>query len=210
MAGPVDYKQKYSELKARFMSAVDAAWQDGYQHGTQDSQVDQANQDKAQADAEAAGMGQPGQEGEATEGQPGEQAPGTQPASQNPNEDELGQHIEKLEGMLGKGELTLGNEELKKTLNDIKSLQIQINLTKSMESIKNTKLGKFSQPIKLTKKLENNLKEPAKKALSLQQEILSNVFNKWEKDESKASSDISSILKIDGLTKKEHEDHEKK
>jgi hypothetical protein len=204
MAGPIDYKQKYMELKARFMSAIDSAWQDGYQHGMVDSQTEQAQQEKQQADAMAAGIGQPGQEGEAE--QPGEQSQAEgQPVSQNPNgEDELGQHIEKLESMISKSDASpFELQELKKTLNDIKSLQIQINLTKSMESIKNTKLKKSFQPIKFTKKLESNLKEPAKKALSLQQEILGNVFAKWEKDESKAAGDIGSILNIQGLTKKD-------
>jgi hypothetical protein len=206
MAGSVDYKQKYSELKARFMSAVDSAWQDGYQHGMADSQVEQAQQEKQQADAMAAGMGQPGQPGQ--EGEvpaEGEQPQADAPVSQNPNgDDQLGQHIEKLESMIGKSEIsTLELGDLKKTLNDIKSLQIQMNLTKSMESIKNTRLAKSHQPIKFTKKLEANIKEPAKKALSLQQEILGNVFSKWEKDESKAASDIGSILNIEGLTKKD-------
>lgn len=202
MAGPVDYKQKYMELKARFMSAVDSAWQDGYQHGMADSQLEQAQQEKQQADAMAAGMGQPGQEGESPA--EGEQSQSVAPISQNPNGgDELGQHIEKLENMIGKSEIsTLELGDLKKTLNDIKSLQIQMNLTKSMESIKNTKLAKSHQPIKFTKKLEANLKEPAKKALSLQQEIVGNIFKKWESDELKASSDIGSILNIEGLTKK--------
>jgi hypothetical protein len=201
-----DYKAKYEDLKAKFMETVDLSWRLGYEQGLKDAQLEQAQQQvqqaQDQANAMAAGMGQPGQEGEA-EGQPGEQPEEAQPISQNPNgDDELGQHIEKLENMLGKSEDSLDVQELKKTLNDIRSLQVQINLTKSMESIKNTKLKKSFQPIKFTKKLEANLKEPAKKALSLQEDILKNCFAKWEKDESKAAGDIGSILNIEGLTRK--------
>ncbi len=206
MAGKIDYKQKYQELKAKFMSSVDSAWKDGYEHGLQDSQVDQANQQQQQADQMAMaanGQPQPGQEGAA----PGEEAspeqPG-QPQSQNPNGDELDQHIAKLEGMLGKAEISsteLG--DLKKTLSDIRSLQVQINLTKSMESIKNTKMGKLNKSMNLTPKVQANLPEQSKKALSKQQEIIEGVFKKWAADEQNASHGILSILNNDGITKKD-------
>lgn len=205
MAGKIDYKQKYQELKAKFMSSVDSAWNDGYQHGLQDSQVEQAAQQKQESDAMAQaanGQPQPGQEEMPQKGQPGEQQPG-QPASQNPNGDELDQHIAKLEGMLGKAEISsteLG--DLKKTLNDIRSLQVQISLSKSMESIKNTKMGKLNKSLVLTPRLQANLPEPAKKALSLQENIVKDVFAKWENDEQRATNDIKSLLNVDGLVKK--------
>ena len=209
MAGKIDYKQKYQELKTKFMSSVDSAWKDGYEHGLQDSQVEQAAQQQQQSDemAQAANgqpqMGQPGEQSE--EGQPGQgqdKEPG-QPMSQNPNGDELDQHIAKLEGMLGKAEIApLELQDLKKTLNDIRSLQVQISLSKSMDSIKNTKMGKLHKSITLTPKLQANLPEQSKKALSKQQEIIADVFKKWASDEQKATSDIGSILNIEGITKK--------
>jgi hypothetical protein len=205
MAGLIDYKQKYQELKAKFMSSIDAAWNDGFQHGMEASQTDQAQQDSQQADAMAqaqAGAPQPGQPSEQpTEGeaQPGQQAEA--PMSQNPNEDELGQHIEKLESMLGKSEISsLELQDLKKTLNDIRSLQVQINLTKSLSSIKNTRLAKSQS---FSPKTKANLPAPAQKALSTQQEIVDSIFKKWEGEASKTASDISSILGVEGLTKKE-------
>jgi hypothetical protein len=207
MAGKVDYKQKYQEIKANFMSAVNAAWEDGYQNGAQSAQMEQAAQQQQQSDelAQAAnGQPQMGQEVAA----PGEEAPEQpgQPQSQNPNGDELDQHIAKLEGMLGKTEINpteLG--DLKKTLSDIRSLQVQINLTKSLDSIKNTKMGKLHKshaPLTITPKLQANLPEQSKKALTKQQEIIEGVFKKWASDEQKAASDISSILSVEGLTKK--------
>ncbi len=207
MAGKIDYKQKYQELKAKFMSSVDAAWQDGYQHGMQDSQVDQAAQQQAQADQMAMaanGQPQPGQPGE--EAAPGEEAEGqpSQPQSQNPNGDELDQHISKLESMLGKAEISsMDLGDLKKTLADIRSLQVQISLTKSMESIKNIKMAPLKKSQPLSPRVQANLPEPAKKALSLQEKIVADVFSKWEKDESQAASSISNILNVDGIVKKD-------
>jgi hypothetical protein len=205
MAGRVDYKQKYEELKTRFMSSVDSAWNDGYQHGMADSQTEQAQQRQMQSDAmdqQAAGT-QPGEESAA----PGteEKSEAQPPVSQNPNgDDELGQHIEKLESMLGKAEITpFELQDLKKTLNDIRSLQVSINLTKSMESIKNVKMGKLNKSQAFSPRAIANLPEQSKKALTLQEKIVADVFTKWAKDESQASSAISSILNVDGITKKD-------
>ena len=195
-----DYKAKYKDLKTKFQSTVDLAFRLGFETGLQQSQLDQAAQQvqDANAMAQAAAGGQqsdqPGGESSPAEsGAPEAQAP----VSQNPNGDELESHIARLEGMLGKSELSsmeLG--DLKKTLNDIRSLQVQINLTKSMDAIKNTKMGKVSKtPLTFTPRLQANLPEPAKKALSMQEKIVKSVFEKWSKDESQAASDIANIVK---------------
>jgi hypothetical protein len=201
-----DYKLKYTDLKSKFHSTVDLAWRLGYEQGLKDAQLDQAQQQVQQADAMAqaqAGAPQPGQPGEdeaPTEvSEPSEE----QPASANPNEDELGQHIEKLENMLGKSEISfLELQDLKKTLNDIRSLQVQISLTKSLSSIKNTRLAK-SQP-SFSPRTKANLPAPAQKALSMQQEIVDNIFKKWETEANQTSSGIAGILGIEGLTKHDH------
>lgn len=200
-----DYKAKYVDLKSKFHSTVDLAWRLGYEQGLKDAQLDQAQQQAQQADAMAqqqAGAPQPGQPGEQpqeSQEQPAEV--GDTSVSQNPNEDELGQHIEKLESMLGKAEITpFELQDLKKTLNDIRSLQVQINLTKSLSGIKNTRLAKSHS---FSPKVQANLPAPAQKALSTQQEIVDTIFKKWEGEASKAASDISSILGIEGLTKKD-------
>jgi hypothetical protein len=202
----VDYKAKYLDLKTKYQETADLAWRLGYEQGLKRLTArTNAAQQQAQADQMAMaanGQPQPGQEGE----QPGQEAeaqPG-QPQSQNPNGDELDSHIARLESMLGKGELTstdLG--DLKKTLSDIRSLQVQINLTKSMESIKNTKFSPLKKSQSLSPRLQANLPEPAKKALSMQENIVKSVFDKWAKDEQQAASDISSIIGIEGITKKD-------
>ncbi len=195
------------DLKNKYLETADLSWRLGYEQGLKDAQMEQAQQQQMQADQMAAAQAQqpqPGQEGAAPGAEQGEQPAPGQPISQNPNGDELSQHIEKLESMLGKGELSsMSVDELKKTLSDIRSLQVQISLSKSMESIKNTKMAKSRAPIVMTPKLQANLPQPAQKALSLQQDILSGIFKKWESDASHASSEIGSILNVDGLTKKE-------
>ena len=186
-----DYKAKYLDLKAKYQETVDLAWRLGFEQGLKEAQLDQAQQATAQSEAMAAN--QPGQPGEES-AQPGEESEAESPVSQNPNGDELDQHIAKLEGMLGKSEISsMDMQDLKKTLSDIRSLQVQISLTKSMNSIKTTKLAK-SQAISFSPKVEANLPAPAKKALSLQEKIVGDIFSKWEKDEKKASNDIMSIL----------------
>ncbi len=209
MSGRIDYKQKYQELKNRFMSSIDSAWRDGFENGLQQAQLDQVAQQQAQADQMAMAAngqpqpGQPGEEDQSPEGRPGQGQDNGQPQSQNPNGDELDQHIQKLESMLGKTEINpmeLG--DLKKTLADIRSLQVQINLTKSLESIKNTKMTPLKKSISFSPRVQTNLPEPAKKALSLQENIVKDVFAKWEKDEQQAASQIGSILNVDGIVKK--------
>jgi hypothetical protein len=201
----VDYRAKYMDLKTKYMETCDLSWRLGYEQGLRDAQLDQAAQQQAQADQMAmAANGQPqaGQSGE--EGAPGEEQeqPG-QPQSQNPNGDELDSHIARLESMLGKGELVSADlGDLKKTLSDIRSLQVQINLTKSMASIKNTRMAPLKKSQVLSPRVQANLPEPAKKALSLQENIVKNVFDKWAKDESQATSEIGSILNVDGIVKK--------
>lgn len=194
------------DLKTKYQETVDLAWRLGFEQGAQQAQLDQATQQQQQADQMAMaanGQPQPGQEGEAAPGEEPEAQPG-QPQSQNPNGDELDQHISKLEGMLGKSEISsMDLGDLKKTLSDIRSLQVQINLTKSLDSIKNTKFGSLKKSQPLSPRLQANLPEPAKKALSMQEKIVESVFEKWSRDESKAASDISSILNVEGITKKD-------
>jgi len=191
----VDYRAKYMDLKTKYQETVDLAWRLGYEQGLRDAQVDQAQND-AMAQAQA-GTPQPGQEGEA------ESAESAQSVSQNPNGDELDSHIARLESMLGKSEISpMDLGDLKKTLSDIRSLQVQLNLTKSLDSIKNIKMAPLKKSTNFSPRVQANLPEPAKKALSLQEKIVNDVFSKWEKDEQKVASDINSILNIDGIVKK--------
>src|ERR1700677_3890259 len=123
MPGEVNYKMKYQELKSKYMKAVDMAFRLGVEEGMKQGQLDNANQQLAQAQEQntaAAGgaPGDPSQEGGSPNnngaggtpdqgtgidksGAPSIQ-PGQPPASENPEGSELDQHISKLESMIAK------------------------------------------------------------------------------------------------------------
>jgi vacuolar-type H+-ATPase subunit I/STV1 len=176
---------------------VDTAWRLGYEQGLRDAQTEQAQMQAQQASQMPNQPDQPAP----TEEAPGEeQAPGQeQPQGpQSGQRDELGDHIQKLESMIGKSELDPSElQSLKKTLNEIKSIQAQINLTKSLESIKSLKKN---EPMNL--RVQTNLLPPAKKALSMQEQIVNDIFKKWGEDSSQASNSIASIIGVEGLVKK--------
>ena len=189
----IDYKSKYENLKAKYMNTVDTVWRLGYEQGLKDAQAEQA-QMQAQAAQAQPGMGQEGAPQDESQTQEG-QMPKDQGASGDPKEDELGEHIEKLESMLGKSEISAGEiAEIKKTLNDIKSLQTSINLAKSMENVKN---------VKMSPKLKANLSIPVQKSISMQEKIITDIFKKWDSSKEATVSEISGILNVQGLTKKE-------
>ena len=94
----VDYKAKYLDLKTKYQETCDLSWRLGYEQGLKDAQLEQVQQQQAEADQMAMAAngqpqpGQPGEEGEQPGGQPGQ---GEAPQSQNPNGDELdSQHIQ--------------------------------------------------------------------------------------------------------------------
>jgi len=188
------------------MESVDLAWRLGFEQGLQQAQLDQAQQQAMQADAmaqaQAAGQ-QPGQPGSPETEIPEGSEEIAQP--ENPQGDELDQHIEKLETMISKSEIGSGDvTDLKKTLGDIRSMYINLNLIKSMESVKGARMAKSAPmaPLKLTSKIQANMAPPQQKALSLQEQIVTDIFKKWNDDSSKATNDISSILNLENVAKK--------
>jgi hypothetical protein len=150
MPGEVNYKQKYQELKSKYMNAVDVAFRLGFEEGSKQSQMDQANQQMQDAAAAqqapgAAGEdpsqnnnGAPGTPNQGAAGADKSGAPSIQPnpveavppasptgapmkESEHPEGSELDQHIAKLEGMLAKSEEP--NEDLKKSLDELKEIR---------------------------------------------------------------------------------------
>lgn len=232
MAGEVNWKAKYRELKAKYMESVDMAFRLGFEQGGQQAQQDQAMQQQQQQaeleQAAAAGMNGGGPDG-APGGPPG--APGKQPQvddgsggptmpagpgkgiespeqqdSQHPDGSELDQHIAKLEGMLGKSE-ELDVNVLKETVNNLKSLQKsfreQIELKKSAAAIPKIAAALHKPKFKLGVQASHNMNSTAKAAVTMQHKIVEDIMEKWESEEKRASSDILSQLNIEGLTKKE-------
>jgi hypothetical protein len=212
----INYKMKYESLKLKFMSSVDEAYKLGYEQGMKDGQM------------EAMMQPQPGDEfgAEGQEGAPGEEGQGGMDQAGAPMGTELDQHIAQLEGMVGGGGDTdegapdatgesHGKKEkkdfstedkakLKKSLDGIKAYRDAVVLHKNLLAIK--KIGKALQPkpkLALSKQANANMSDSAKKAVSLQHDIVSDVMKSWAAEEERAAKSIVGILAAESLTKKE-------
>lgn len=201
-----NYKAKYEEIKAKWMSSVDAAFRLGYEQGAKEAQMNQMmEQQQQQAELAAAQVGapqgQPGKDAQpGQEPQPGEEQP-QEPDSQHPDGSELDQHIAQLEGMLGKGEVSV--TDLNKTLNDLKSLQKsykgQLELRKSAQAVKGIIKALHKPEFKISQQANHNMSKNAKESVNMQQKIVQDIFKSWADQEKKASKDILSTLNVEGL-----------
>lgn len=218
----INYKQKYFQLKERFMSSVDTAFRLGIEQGMQQAQQQQmeqqAQEQAALEQAAAAGQnqpGQPGQDGEAP-GQPGEGAPGEDqpPASAHPEGSELDQHINQLESMLGKSEAGSDlHKELKKSLDGLKVFvnerKLMADIARGNAAIKTiaknlSEKSYLPKPVrKPSAQAEANLPAAAKAALKMQQSIVDSVMADMEKEESAGKNAILSAISAEGASKKE-------
>lgn len=206
MPGPIDYKQKYQELKLQFMNSIDVAFRLGYEQGSQQAQQ-QAQQQQMQAQQQQMQMqqqaqlqgGQPGQDPNQPQ-DPNAQQPGQEmapePDSENPSGSELDQHIEKLEGML-KSEINMA--DLQQVVKDLKFAQ---EMKKSAQAISGISKALHKPSFKMGVQASHNLTTTGKAAVTMQHQIVSDVFKSWENAEKKASKDIISMLDIEGLLKK--------
>ncbi len=185
-----DWKLKYQDLKLKFHDAVDTAFRLGYESGAQGAQVQQAQQ--AEAAAQQAQMGQPGQEGQ-------------MPGQEQSDGSELDQHIGTLEGMLSQSKPgSMEQAGLQKSLNGIKAFQSSLkqafDLKKSEQAI--AAIGKaMKTPFTIGKTATKNLSEPAKKALTKQEEIIEDMMKSFEEEEKKAAESINKALNLEQLLK---------
>lgn len=203
-----NYKAKYMQLKAKFMGAVDTAFRLGYEQGAQAAQMDQMmqqQQQQAELEAQQAGI-QPGAEGQ----QPGQEAPQQPteeqaPDSQNPAGSELDQHIAKLEGMLGKSDISV--DDLKKAVESMKdmkkAMQFEFEMKKSTAAIPHIAKALHRPAFKMGVQANANLTDTAKKAVSMQEKIVTDIFKAWENEGPKVTNSIADIINVEGLTKKE-------
>ena len=210
MSGELNYKSKYMELRSKYLNDIDVAFRLGFEQGQQQAaqdQMAQAQQQQAEMEAAQAQMmqGQPGQE--MAPGQ--EVAPGEQPMEGQPQDPmagqptELDQHIAKLESMIQKSE----DQDLKKSLQElvmVRKAELQaIQMKKSDQAIKGIVKALHKPAFKLGVQASHNLNSNAKQAVSMQHKIVSDLMEKMEAEEKRASADIKSLLNIEGLTKKE-------
>lgn len=214
----LNYKNKYLELRSKYINDLDTAFRLGVEEGMKSAQQQQAVDAQQQAQeqelAEAQGMGgQPGEEG----GQPGGEQSNEQPSAGGEQggeqggqpqfgEDqgqgsELDQHIGKLEGMLGQN----SSPEIQKSIDDIKNLRkvekFRIEMKKSEKAIAGIAKALHKPAFKLSALAQTNLTDSAKKSVSMQHKIVSDIMKSWQEEENKAGKDITNILNIEHLIK---------
>jgi hypothetical protein len=209
MSNQVNYKQKYEELKMKYMQDVDTAFRLGFEQGTVQGQQDaQMAQQQAEAEAQNAAMG--GQPGGGSEGSPagaeqqanpnGGSIGDMEPDTENPAGSELDQHIAKLESMVSKSETS--PEDLKKAISDIKAFRVQaMEMKKSSMAISGIAKALHKPAFKIGKVASHNMNDNAKRAVGMQEKIVSDIMKSWEEEEKNASNSISKILGVEGLKK---------
>lgn len=207
----INYKMKYMDLKAKFMSSVDAAYRLGYEQGMQEGQMQAAAEAQAmQAEQQAAAQGQGNPEASGQD-QEQEEAPQEENINENPSGSELDKHIEELESMLGKSE-KLEGEELKKAQNAIASFKQEVLVKRNnaaihsiAKSLNKKPAQKKAAPMGLvfSPTATKNLNQSGKDAVSMQHKIVDEMMKSWEKEEQAAAKDIANVLKVESLLKKE-------
>lgn len=207
MSAEINYKNKYMELRSKYMSDLDTAFRLGFEQGGMQAQQDQMAQQQAEAQQmqQAAMQGQagaaPGQEGgEAPGGQPGPEAhPGEGPQGAGPGS-ELDQHIAKLESMVSKS--PTADPAIQKSLqeliavrkSELQSIKFASDMRKSEQAIKGIAKALHKPAFKLSRQASVNLNSNAKSAVSLQHKIVTDVMAKMEAEEKRAGADIKNIL----------------
>lgn len=230
----VNWKLKYAELKAKYMSAVDMAFRLGVEEGMKQSQLDQAAQQQADAQAQQGAMAGGDPNDPSAQSQNNNSAPGTpdqgegpdksgapsvQPGavqaepmadSEHPEGSELDQHIATLEGMLKKHEdgiLGFDSDTVQKSIDGLKQMKFAMmqksELKKSAMAIPKIAQALHKPQFKFGVNASHNLSSTAKASVNMHQKIVSEVMNKWEAEEKRASKDIMSVLNVDGIVKGE-------
>lgn len=214
MSNQINYKQKYQELKMKYMESVDAAFRLGYEQGQVQATQDAAQQQQQQAQEQQQQAGQ----GFGAEGSPagteqqanpnGEQPGGSdiQPDSENPAGSELDQHIEKLESML-KSDSPANPADLilltGKIQNLRKSMKEAAELRKSSLAIPAIARNLHKPAFKIGVQASHNMNDNAKRAVGMQEKIVTDIMKSWEEEENRASKSIKQILSVENLSKKE-------
>jgi hypothetical protein len=115
------------------------------------------------------------------------------------NGSEIDSHINKLQGMIGKG----AGPEIKKSLDAIISLRKAEKqaeeLKKSHAAIGGIAKALHTPSFKIGIQAGHNMSESAKASLSDHHKIVNKIMKAWSEEEKKAASDISNILNVEGI-----------
>jgi archaellum component FlaC len=183
----LNYKTKYNSLKAQFKDSLDVAFRLGYEQGAQAAQMQNMQQQTAQAQQLAASPGGNAPGSKQSEPPNGEEQsqPGQEPQEDMSQGSELDNHIGQLEQMIQKGESSTAD------------------LMKAIDELKDAKHKKDKKPFVLSHQANHNLSNNQKQAVSMQHKIVEDVMKSWKEEESRASNDVHAILAREGLFKSE-------
>lgn len=147
MSGKVDWKQKYMELRSKYLNAIDVSFKLGVQEGQRNAEMENLQNQIAQAEEQAAMAAQggmmPGEEGM----MPGEEMP----PEEGGGEPDLDSSINELESFV-KGETKL----------DITTIMKNIHKSKPKEHVEPFKTEKSEKIASMIKKWDEE-KTPVKK-----------------------------------------------
>lgn len=187
-----DYKIKYEQLKANFISTVQKSYALGLEAGLQQAQMQNLQQQASDAQAQLQALQNPQVDANGQPMQPGQDPNAPQDPSQNPNAQnaqqqdpnaqnaqpaqfgqspddgsgtELDNHLNELEGLVAKGEKP-SLPELRKKIEEITGLR---------------KAQK--QPAKQAKQVESS-----------QKQLLNSILKSWKQEAPKVSNSIADII----------------
>lgn len=181
MRDTVDYKKKYLDLRAKMVSSMDMAFRMGYEKGVMEA-TQQQMQQQIQMQQQQMMAAQPPQPSPGQEGAPQEAQEPQAEDSDGQSQEELDRHIEELESLVNKNDLS----------SDVKNSIAE--LTKSLSKMK---------PLKLNSQAIANLDSNDKKNLTVQEKLIENIMKKWEEESPKTTSQAMQALGIEAFTKGE-------
>lgn len=179
-----DYKKKYQELKAKYLTDVQNGFKIGYEQGFNDAniqaqaqQIQMAQEQMMQQQQQMAQMSQDPMAAQGGEQMPpeGEQMPpeqGMEGEMSPEGQTELDSYINELQGLLQKGE--------KPSYVDLR------NITIKMVDLRKAEQEKRKLP---------PLEPQQKKEIALQKKIVNDVLQKWKKESEETVHDIIKELK---------------
>lgn len=188
----IDYKKKYMDLRARFVESLDVAYRNGYEQGYNDKEKESAQQQQQMAMQQMGAMPQMGGSPDQGQEQPAEDQAQQQGAAGG---SELDQAIAELEGLVSKAEGP-SVEPLKKSMDKLKHIRMHAQLNANIK-----KAGRANAPF--SRSFVANLSHDDKASVVKQEQILSDIMNKWEQEVHDSSAKIAQIANTEALTKKE-------
>lgn len=173
----VDWREKYLELRSKYLNAVDVAFRLGMQEGLKQGQIDSMQQQLQQQQEQMAMQQQAAMAAQQGGGQPGqEQMPGDEEQSQMPPG---------MEGQVPEGaaQEAPAGDELDMSMNELESYL-------KSEKYDAKSLMKAFHKVKEAKKVNDD-----KRVEAVNKKVVSGILAKWDEQEQKASNKLKGLLK---------------